>query len=119
MEVKRKIAALFFALLVIFFSATYYPAANNLLAGHSYAGNEGIFLTSLADQTSNFFLQQKSFSSGYQAWKTEVVFPGFHPPNKYICEPLMHNVIRKIFVVDSHAYTPCKSVILFPFHEFS
>jgi hypothetical protein len=118
MKVKRKIAALFFALLVIFFSATYYSASNNMLEKHGYAENKGITLTSYAEQTANFFLQQKSFSSGYQGWKTEAGFPGFYSLTSYVCKPLLQNEIRKIFVIDSYAFSPCKSIILFPFHEF-
>jgi hypothetical protein len=118
MKVKRKIAALFFALLVIFFSATYYSTSANMLEKHGYAGNIGIAFTSYAEQAANFFLQQKSFSSGYQGWKTEVGFPGVYCLYHYACKPFLHNEIRKIFVIDSQSYSPCKSIILFPFHEF-
>jgi hypothetical protein len=118
MMVSRKISALFFALLVIFFSGTYYSTAHNLLKECGFEGSEGIFFISAADQTVNFFLHQKSSPSSYQGWKTDVRVSGLWALNTLFCESPQRKVIRKILVINSISYTPCKSVIIFPFHEF-
>jgi len=118
MEVKRKISALYFALLVIFINATYYSSAYYRPVAFNYenSGNACFFQ---ASEANNFFLLQKTASTDYQGWKIEVRIPGLYAQNKYLCEPLQLKVIRKIFVVDTFTYTPCKSIILYPYHEFS
>jgi hypothetical protein len=72
-----------------------------------------------ANPANLFILQQKSSLTEFQEWKTEVHIPGFFALYKCISEPPLLKMIRKIFVVDSCSYTPCKSLILYPFHEFS
>ena len=119
MRNSRKILALFFASLVIFFTATYYSTARNLLKEKCLVHSENLFFVSASDQTTNFLFQHKSSASPYQGWKTEVRFPGLWASDKSFCESPQRKVIRKILVINAISYSPCKTVIIFPFHEFS
>jgi hypothetical protein len=117
--VSRKILALFFASLVVFFTATYYFTARSMLKENGPVHSESLFFVSTAEQTSFFFLQHKSSPSPYQGWKTEVRFPGLWSSDQSFCESPQRKVIRKILVINAIIYTSCKTLIIFPFHEFS
>ena len=119
MRVSRKILALSFACLVVFFTATYYSTARNILKENGLVHSENLFFVSTAEQASIFILQHKSSPTPYQGWKTEVRFPCVWASNQSFCESPQRKVIRKILVINAPIYTPCKTLIIFPFHEFS
>ncbi len=118
MRERSKIKALFLALLVIFISTTHYSTVLKLSVKLPAEETQGIWFTSKIPVNISF-LQSKTTSQECSGWLTEIRIPGFFATNKYLIEPPLLKLIRKIFVIDVFSYTSCKSVILFPFHEFS
>ena len=114
----RKISSLFCVLLLLWTSSRYYSGILTP-AGHDFT-NQGEHLFFMAENPSVFInFQKKSSSSGSQGCKQENIVPGFlfHPVSR-IENPRL-KLIHSIFVVDPTTFTTCKSVILYPYHEFS
>lgn len=118
MNSVRKIVSLFFAGFLIFINLSYYSVFHYSMERKSLDKSEVTYFVS-ADQTNNFVLDKKSSSQEFHGWKTKNYDLGFCALDKSISEPPRLKVIRKIFVVDCRLWTPCKSLILYPFHEFS
>lgn len=66
-----------------------------------------------------YYIQEKASPVVAAGWKTQVRLPGLDLFYDFYqtSEPEL-TLVRKIYVVDLYRYTPCKSVLLYPFHDF-
>jgi hypothetical protein len=80
--------------------------------------NPGIFFMS-ENLSPVFTLEKKGTVSGSSVRIVEVIPLGFCISDKNPDESPRMKLIRKIFVQNPFYYSSCKSVILYPFHEFS
>ncbi len=118
MVAQRKYIALFFLSLILYFSGTCYTVARQESVPVKSDHQEGMHFNT-QNAVALFLLQEQSTSTGFQGWKAEAGIPGFSIQREMVTEPPRLQVIRKIFVVDALTFSSCKSLILYPFHEFS
>jgi hypothetical protein len=118
MNPVRNTGSLFCAVLLMFVSIAPFTFIST---GNKAFGNEetpGIFFMS-ENLSTAFILEKKGSVSGSSVRIVEVISYGFCPSGRNPDEPPRMKLIRKIFVQDPSCYSSCKSVILYPFHEFS
>lgn len=118
MVAQRKYIALFFLSLILYFSGTCYSVVRQETVPVKTDSQEGLYFNT-QNALSLFLLQEQSSPTGFQGWKAEAGIPGFSIQREMVTEPPRLQVIRKIFVVDKFTFSSCKSLILYPFHEFS
>lgn len=119
MDLQRKIAVYLFTALITYIGISF-PLVAPAVPQDNYP--EGIQVISF-EQAPLFpvlLIQEKSPTVIATGWKTQIRLPGLelfcnteHKPK----QDLTH--VRKIFVVDLFSWQPCKSILLYPFHEFS
>ena len=114
----RKLIALFFVALVLVTSATYYSGTRTSGNMDFKSGQENLFFVA-ENPTLFLYFQKKANTSGNQGWKVENEVPGFLFQNSLLVENPAFKIIHKIFVVNPDSFTTCKSLILYPYHEFS
>lgn len=118
MSLLRKSIAYFFASLILVFSATCYSGEEQGITPDRWNGSDELAWVSPAT-VPGLMLQESTSAQGVPVWRPEVSIPGLFFRSRSTEEPPRLQILRKIFVVDKLSYTPCKSVLLFPFHEFS
>lgn len=116
--IMRRILSLFFATLTLVFSVTCYTPSDMVVVPGRWAGGEDLAWVSSA-ATPGYAAQEGASSTGNQVWRYEIGIPGLFFRKESPVEPPRLQIIRKIYVVDACNYTPCKSLLLYPFHEFS
>ncbi len=117
MNLRRKIAAVFFALLITLISIAY-PVVPSYEWTEVHTEKQVILLVESSLQRINF-IQETSTADVAAGWKSEVKIPGYSLRNVNFTfgQPGFQS-IGKIFVSDINGYRPCKSLLLFPFHDF-
>ncbi len=118
MNPVRKSGSLLCAMLLMFMSMAPFSfiSLGNQAIGNE--ANQGSFFMS-ENLSPVFTLEKKGSVSGSSVRIVEVITYGFCPSDRNPDEPPRMKLIRKIFVQDPFGYSSCKSVILYPFHEFS
>ncbi len=100
------------------FSATCYSGGEQGITPGRWDGNDELAWVSPATAP-GLLLQEGTATQGVPVWRPEVSIPGLFFRSRNTVDPPRLQILRKIFVVDTLSYTPCKSVLLFPYHEFS
>ncbi len=118
MLLLRKPIVGFFASLILIFSVTCYLPGDERVNPDRWNSSEELGWVSPA-AAPGFLIQEGTSSQGSPVWRSEISIPGLFFRSQSTTEPPRLQLIRKIFVVDTFTYTPCKSVLLYPYHEFS
>lgn len=114
----RNILAYFYAALILLFSITCYSPAGRVVSPDQWSvGEEVAWVSSPA--VAGFVAQENTSATGTQGWRSELAIPGLFFRKESQTEPPRLQILRKIYVVDVTTYTSCKSLLLYPFHEFS
>ncbi|HOF54516.1 MAG TPA: hypothetical protein PLD74_01920 [Prolixibacteraceae bacterium] len=114
----RKVFATFFAALILIFSATcQIPATYEVSPGSWDHSGELAWVLPAAHP--GYLVQEGATTQGSPVWRSEISIPGLFFRNQATKEPPRMQLLRKFYVADTFTYSPCKSVILYPFHEFS
>jgi hypothetical protein len=117
MNFHRKITAVFFALLITLISIAYPVVPSNEWT-EVQTEERVILLVESSLQKLNF-IQKTSSSEVATGWKSEVNIPWFNQRNvNFTFGQPEFQCVGKIFVSDINGYKPCKSLLLFPFHDF-
>jgi hypothetical protein len=117
MHFKQKIVAFFFAALITYIGVTH-PVVPSYVTLENTTGESTIFwIEKLPD--ANYFLQESIPSSAVPGWKTEFKIPGlfFRNLNFTFAQQRLPG-FKKIFFQDVSYFSPCKSLLLFPYHDF-
>lgn len=117
MILKRRITALFFAILVTLMSVAYPVIPSNELTEIQH-GTQAVLLEESSTLTV-FILQEKLNSGVATGWKVTADSPGFLFINDNFtqCHPAFRG-LRKIIIFSPDAYRPCKSLLIYPYHFF-
>lgn len=118
MSLLRKSIVYFFASLILVFSATCYSGGAQGIIPDHWNGSEELAWVSQAT-TPGLMLQEGTSNHGVPVWRSEISIPGLFFRSRSSMQPPRLQILRKIYVVDTFTYKPCKSVLLYPFHEFS
>ena len=83
------------------------------------AGSSEVTWFEQAPSAPVYFIQEKASPVVAAGWKTQVRLPGLDLFfDLYQTRQPELSLVRKIYVVDIYRFTPCKSLLLFPFHDF-
>jgi len=115
----RENTAWILAQLLILYSVFVYAIPSDPSKSTDNSVGAGIFFQPSAESVASFFLPQRTSESPVQAWKVEIRVQALSTLCKGFFESPVRKVIRKILVINSVSFTPCKSILFFPYHEFS
>jgi hypothetical protein len=117
MNFQRKITAVFFALLITLISIAY-PVVPSYEWTEVQTEERVVLLVESSLQKLNL-IQETTCSDVTAGWKSQVKIPGFYKRNvNFTFGQPEFQCVGKIFVSDINGYRPCKSLLLFPFHNF-
>jgi len=118
MKVSKEKMAWILAQLMVIYSAFVYAIPNNPGKEADFETSSGVFFQSPVSAAASSFLQQKTAESLFHAWKVEFRFHAESIFGRAVCESPLRKIIRKILVINSLSFRPCKSILFFPYHEF-
>jgi hypothetical protein len=117
MILKRRITALFFATLVTLISVAYPVIPSNELT-EIQDGTQTVLLKESSAQAV-FIFQENLNAAVAPGWKVAVDTHSLLFINdKFTLGHPAFRGLKKIIVLSPAAYAPCKSLFLFPFHDF-
>jgi len=118
MKFHQKIAVHFLAALILFIGAGI-PMVSAFDDGQIPHENFNVAYIEPFPAAPLFLIQQKPVTLVSTGWETSMKIPGFgfsiqnlHLPNPQLAE------IGHVLVLDLNTYYPCKSLLIFPFHDF-
>jgi hypothetical protein len=118
MKWQQKIAVYFLAMLILYIGIGYPTISAYEVAPESREDTTLSYIEP-APVCTVILVQEKPATLPSGGWKTSVRIPGFayYDENIHAQYPEL-TVIGKILVVDAESFYPCKSLLLFPFHDF-
>lgn len=118
MNFTRKISVYMLAMLITYIGMSF-PLTLTAEIQTENTGDLRVTWFEQAPAAPVYFIQEKASPVVATGWKTQIRLPGldlFYDLYQ-TSEPEL-TLVRKIYVVDLHRYTPCKSLLLYPFHDF-
>ncbi len=118
MKKQQKIAVYFLAALILFIGAGM-PVVSAFEVAPIPKENTSVSYIEPLPATPLILFQQKPATLVSSGWESSPKIPGFlfFNLNLHLQNPELTEV-GQIFVVDLDSFYPCKSLLIFPFHDF-
>jgi hypothetical protein len=115
---RKKISVVMLAMLITYIGISF-PLSGTSEFQNAPQEDSRIIRFEQAPPVPVIFIQEKTSPVISAGWKTQIRLPGLDLlSDLYQTRQPDLRLVRKIFVVNLTAYTPCKSILLSPFHDF-
>lgn len=118
MKMQQKIAVYFLASLILFIGAGL-PMVSAFEVAPFPKEDTSVSYIEPMPTAPLILILQKPATLVCSGWESSLKIPGlgFYNLNLYIPSPVL-TAVGQIYVVDPDSYYPCKSLLIFPFHDF-